>query len=268
MASVMGLVEDLEGFAFSAKARPVGEGHFGKILEGNWNRKTVAAKVLSAPTSDGDDDTATVDKLCSGVKVLWTRLRALPKHPNVAEFVGVAGLSVRQPSLVRSEKYSMSLAQRANLEPRVEQRQRIDIASDIIAGLSFLHNHNIVHGRLSSSNILLSEVRAVHCRVCISDAGLCAVYQEVWGTKEDARMKWLTPYVSPELENSASYVPTKRSDIFAYGLVILAMEVCREPPSLITNPRSRDPIADEVERHACDLATVEDTNPLKDVIVK
>ena len=262
----MASAEDLEGFAFSSR-RPLGVGPFGKVLLGSWNRKTVAAKVFSTPVDDEGDGMKT-DMLCSGVKALWSKLRLLPKHENVAEFVGVAGLSIRQPSLVRNLNYSMTLAGRANLEPRVEQRQRIDIASDIVSGLAFLHSQNIIHGRLSSSNVLLTDVSAQKCNVSISDAALYTVYEDIWGYGDDVRMKWLTPYVSPELESSKAYVATRKSDVFACGLVILAMEVCREPPSLITSPRSKEAGSNEMERHACDLATLEDTNPLKDVIIK
>eukprot|EP00117_Sycon_ciliatum_P037526 scpid65790/ scgid28057/ Putative serine/threonine-protein kinase/receptor R831 len=270
MASAEG---ELEGFAFSDKGRPVGEGEFGKILEGLWHRKPVAVKVLSAPVAadDADADADCVSKtLCDAVKALWSELRALPKHANIASYAGVAGLSIKQPSLVRSDKYSMSLAHRATLEPRVEQRQRIDIAGDIIAGLAFLHGNRILHGRLQSTNVLLSDVKCEHCCVYLCDAAVYRVYDKVWpynSNSGNVRMKWLTPYVSPELERASAYAPTVKSDVFAFGLVVLAMEVCREPPNLVTNPRS-DEMRPEIERHAMDLATVEDTNPLKDVIVK
>ena len=129
----------------------LGFGAFGLVLDigdnqvlklsrfGNWDELAheVAALKHLAKHKDGDDDAA--------------RVISLGKHGMID--VPYRGVSVKLPGVILSPKGVRAES--------IEPVQLSQVASDLLRGLSFLHNRGMGHGDMSDSNFVLYNGRAV-----------------------------------------------------------------------------------------------------------
>jgi serine/threonine protein kinase len=83
----------------------------------------------------------------------------------------------------------------------------------ILQGLSYLHNNNVVHCDIKGANILVDE----YGRVCLADFG-CS--KEV-GNVAGRQLSGTPNYMAPEVINSIQY--TKEGDIWSLGCTLLEM---------------------------------------------
>ena len=94
---------------------------------------------------------------------------------------------------------------------------KLYLISEIAHGLLYLHTHNIIHGDLKCSNILLSkpynENEEEYPVPKICDFGLCITMDDTNQLK-GFTARWAAPEVM--LKKAA----TKMSDIFSFGMVI------------------------------------------------
>ena len=100
------------------------------------------------------------------------------------------------------------------------------IAHDVVAGLSHIHSHNIVHNDIKPSNIFLVSHGRLGAMCKIGDFGVACES----GTSEDGQ-EGDTIYMPPELLSSGVKHPSV--DIFSLGLTLyeLAADVSWEMPS-------------------------------------
>jgi class 3 adenylate cyclase len=124
---------------------------------------------------------------------------------------------------------------------------KMSFASDIAHGMTELHRHGIVHGRLTSSNCVIDN-RWV-CK--ITDYGMHKFREEHYTTiqesndiTEQQKNKDLL-WKAPELLASNTKKPTKESDVYSYG-IILSEIVTREDPYASHNMETKD-IAEQVK---------------------
>jgi serine/threonine-protein kinase len=121
---------------------------------------------------------------------------------DVAEYQGEHFLSME---FVRGEELS-SLLKRIG---RVPQDKAVEVARQLCAGLSAVHERGVLHRDLKPANIMLDE----HGEVRITDFGIAAL------ASEDPREMSGTPaYMSPEQLDGREL--TVRSDIYSLGLVL------------------------------------------------
>ncbi|KAI5392120.1 hypothetical protein KIW84_076782 [Lathyrus oleraceus] len=110
----------------------------------------------------------------------------------------------------------------------VEWPTRMKIAIGITNGLSCLHNQeNIVHGNLTSSNILLDEQTNPH----ITDFGLSRLMTTSANTNIIATAGSLG-YNAPELSKTKK--PTTKTDVYSLGVILLEL-LTGKPPGEPTN---------------------------------
>ncbi|KAL7136123.1 hypothetical protein ABFS83_10G008400 [Erythranthe nasuta] len=107
---------------------------------------------------------------------------------------------------------------------------RMEIAIGIARGLCYLHSqeNNIVHGSLTSSNVLLDEQRNPK----IADVGLSRLMTSAANTNEVATAG-TTGYRAPEFTSKGKNVGTTKTDVFSLGVIMLELLTGKSPSEAI-----------------------------------
>ncbi|KAJ8898953.1 hypothetical protein K2173_008453 [Erythroxylum novogranatense] len=113
-------------------------------------------------------------------------------------------------------------------ETVVDWPTRMSIAIGVARGLNYLHNkENIIHGNLTSSNILLDEQTNAH----IADFGLSRLMTSAGSSSVIATAGTLG-YRAPELSKLKN--ASTKTDIYSLGVIILEL-LTGKPPGVINN---------------------------------
>ena len=182
----------------------LGRGGMGEVYRADDLKlgQAVALKFLPLQVSGGDG--------LAHQLLREARIARAVSHPNVCRVYDVGeadGHTFLTMEYIDGEDLG-SLVSRVG---RLPQRQALNIARQLCAGLQAAHDLSVLHRDLKPSNIML-DARGV---VRITDFGLAGVIAE-----PDAAGAWAgTPaYMAPEqLEGEAA---TRRSDVYALGLVL------------------------------------------------
>jgi len=178
----------------------VGKGSFGSVYKASWRGDLVAAKKLKCKIED-------VSLIQSFQKE--TLLLSKMRHPNI---VMLMAASCRAPELIIiTELMKSDLSILVQSKEKIEWKERIQMATDIARGMTYLHNMEppMVHRDLKTGNCLVDEYR----RVKISDFGT-AVTLNLMGTE----LVGTAAYMSPErLREEQS---DEKTDVFSFGVIL------------------------------------------------
>lgn len=173
------------------------------------------------------------EKTTKGQKEFETEVAALGKirHPNLlalrAYYLGPKGEKLLVFDYMTKGSLASFLHARGP-EIVIEWPTRMKIAIGVARGLSYLHNQeNIVHGNLTSSNILLDEQTEAH----ITDFGLSRLMTTSANTNIIATAGSLG-YNAPELSKTKK--PTTKTDVYSLGVIMLEL-LTGKPPGEPTN---------------------------------
>ena len=230
-------------------------GSYGTVHSGELGGSPVVVKKLHHVLLQAPDN----DKLMSDF-YKECRILSTIRHANVVRFIGAYwNQEAKEPLLVME-------AAKENLREFLERNKvhlglekQLAISSSMTEGLKFLHERAepIIHRDLKPENVLVWEDGTVK----IGDFGqskLLGQPQSYMKTTQPGTVAYMPPEA---LRKKPSY--TSKVDIFSLGVVML--EVCtRSPPSLSLVGIGTMP---EVDRHEDDLALLEDTHPLKPLII-
>ncbi|KAF9257135.1 kinase-like protein, partial [Marasmius fiardii PR-910] len=101
--------------------------------------KSVCVKVLRMYIQDGEENKNNLREFYKETLV-WNRLN----HSNILPFLGVStALFTGKVALVSPWMVNGSITSFLKLKPR---HDRLRVISEIVAGIMYLHSHNIVHG--------------------------------------------------------------------------------------------------------------------------
>ncbi|KAH7839572.1 hypothetical protein Vadar_005897 [Vaccinium darrowii] len=119
---------------------------------------------------------------------------------------------------------------------------RIQIATDIAHGLDYIHhstglNSNFIHNHIKSSSIIVSEP-SLNAKIChLGTAELCGeIDREEEGSRSPGyrrshsrltKFEGTRGYMAPEFQGNG--IPTAKTDVFAFGVVILELLSGKEP---------------------------------------
>ncbi|KAG5060515.1 hypothetical protein AAZX31_01G115000 [Glycine max] len=173
------------------------------------------------------------EKTTKGQKEFETEVAALGKirHPNLlalrAYYLGPKGEKLLVFDYMTKGSLASFLHARGP-EIVIEWPTRMKIAIGVTRGLSYLHNQeNIVHGNLTSSNILLDEQTEAH----ITDFGLSRLMTTSANTNIIATAGSLG-YNAPELSKTKK--PSTKTDVYSLGVIMLEL-LTGKPPGEPTN---------------------------------
>ncbi|KAL7589200.1 hypothetical protein Lser_V15G40482 [Lactuca serriola] len=148
------------------------------------------------------------------------------RHPNVVGLRGYYWGPTQHEKLILSDYISPgSLAsflydRPGRKGPPLTWAQRLKIAVDISRGLNYLHfDRAIPHGNLKSTNILL-DGQDLNARV--ADYCLHRLMTQA-GTIEQILDAGVLGYRAPELAASKRPLPSFKSDIYAFGVILLEL---------------------------------------------
>ncbi|XP_074281745.1 LRR receptor-like serine/threonine-protein kinase GHR1 [Silene latifolia] len=148
------------------------------------------------------------------------------RHPNVVALRGYYWGPTQHEKLILSDYISPgSLAsflydRPGRRGPPLTWPQRLKIAVDIARGLNYLHfDRALPHGNLKSNNILLdgAELNARVADYCLHRLMTQA------GTIEQILDAGVLGYRAPELAASKKPLPSFKSDVYAFGVILLEL---------------------------------------------
>ncbi|PON39423.1 Mitogen-activated protein kinase kinase kinase [Parasponia andersonii] len=208
---------------FFSETNVIGEGGYGKVYKCSLDHTPVAVKVLQ----NGADEKK--HEFLKEVEVL-SQLH----HPNIVLLLGACP---ERGCLVYQYMEHGSLEDyiyRGNGKSQLPWFIRFRIAFEIACGLAFLHNAKpepIVHRDLKPGNILLDSNYVSK----IGDIGLAKIISEVVPDSiteyRDSVLAGTLFYMDPEYQRTGTIRP--KSDLYAFGIIILQLLTSRHPNGLI-----------------------------------
>jgi serine/threonine protein kinase len=151
-------------------------------------------------------------------------LHASLQFPHIAPLLGI--VTDRAPNCIVLDLLDCSLFDLVhNATEAFPWEQRVRIALEIAAGLSFLHGNNILHRDMKPQNVLLTKDRLAK----LSDFGLAKVKLHSGSTSTLAQgPKGTVSYMAPELFRLKALYGTP-SDVYAFALTLWEMAARRYP---------------------------------------
>ncbi|KDR71818.1 hypothetical protein GALMADRAFT_781071 [Galerina marginata CBS 339.88] len=222
--------DDLTGLIVRNSVYPAHGGGYADVYAGilskNGLTTKVAVKVIRAHTYTEANQWKIDKRLRREIRV-WSCLR----HPNIVPLLGTTmsfGLYVAMvcPWMNKGNLNHYLNDKKAELN----LRRRLQILTDIVEGLSYLHAQPVVHGDLTTGNILIDDGKAQ-----LSDFGLSNVMAEVRSNSLMSSTVGGAPrWAAPELYHFGTdlkAVPevTKYCDIYSFGSVALQVISGRIP---------------------------------------
>ena len=156
------------------------------------------------------NDRLIVDRLADEARLLRT-----VSHPNVVRALDDGTDANGMPFLVMDHAHGTPLNQLVTRPDGMALERLVVIAQQLLAGLSAIHQAQIVHADLKSHNVLVDEVDIV----TIIDFGLARTASR--SSSPNGLIAGTPAYMAPELIAGAA--PTVTADIYAAGTIIYEM---------------------------------------------
>ncbi|KAJ4752670.1 Protein kinase family protein [Rhynchospora pubera] len=134
-----------------------------------------------------------------------------------------------------------------------------DIAISIARGIEYLHqgcNPRIVHFDIKPKNILLDEDFCPK----IADFGLAKLCKPKESIVSLAEMRGTIGFIAPEVFSRSFGVPSTKSDVYSYGMMVLDMVGFRKNAKSIVENSSRDYFAHWIYDHVVQGREIETCN--------
>ena len=184
-------------------------------------RRRVAIKVLDRSRADARDGHALLQE---------ARVAAALNHPSICGVHEVGHLD-GEPFIVMEHVNGVSLAAAIPRDAGFSLEVTLNYAIQIVAAVAHAHRHGVVHGDLTSTNIMVDR----NDQVKVLDFGLAVrCVAEGESTRgETVRSRRVSaacgtvPYMAPELLRGQR--ADSRSDVWALGIILFEMTCGRRP---------------------------------------
>ncbi len=157
---------------------------------------------------------------------LWKNLR----HPGIIQFYGYSKrkLYMDYKSFLYNEKRYENLYEYLKFNTIISNNDRKKIALDIAYALEYLHSKNIIHRDIKSSNVVISEPNH-QLQATLIDFGISIKESKLTDERPPYKGHYYgtLQWVAPEILCNQKY--SKRSDIWAFGMVLLELFIHKTP---------------------------------------
>lgn len=219
---------DLSKIEFDKNGK-IGEGGFGTVYRGMWNRGTPV--VVKFITADDDKDKEKMnEKLFLHEVKIWYPL----SHAHVVRLWGACDAGKRYFVCEDASNGTLSKYLSANTELMSAEKLR-ELAWKLLhqaaLGLQYCHSRNVIHNDLKCDNILVGA----DGKAKLSDFGLSSMPGVAELTFEKTKMMGALQWKAPEYIEGGK--PSFESDVFSFAMCIVeAMRIVdpvtrSEPPS-------------------------------------
>ncbi|OAX37489.1 WD40 repeat-like protein [Rhizopogon vinicolor AM-OR11-026] len=219
------ILQDLSGYITKVEDYPVARGGFGEIWKCLYHTDSgttkVAVKALLVYATDQLEGTNE-----RKLKRIWRELKTGAKllHRNILPVYGYTSGFGKFVAMVNPWAEKGNLTAFLELENgALSTVRRFEILRDISAGLQYLHANDVVHGDLTGPNVLIHADGTA----CLCDFGLSLVLSEVMGNSFSmtstlrGNCRWMAPELLNVHENEPVTLPSKISDIYSFGGIML-----------------------------------------------
>ncbi|KAG6848914.1 hypothetical protein H0H93_012851 [Arthromyces matolae] len=201
---------------------PVASGSFADIYKIMWRGEEMCHKVIRVYQRS---QIVHLAKVYAREAILWAQL----SHPNILPFYGLVKFRSRLSFVSR-------WASNGNLEEYLAScpdANRILLCLDTAAGISYLHENEIVHGDLKAMNVLIDKSG----RACLGDFGLSSVNdpQILKWTSQSTMVsrggttRWQAPELIESEDTAEGVCNTTASDVYAWASVCYEIFTGRLP---------------------------------------
>ena len=195
---------------------PVGVGTFGKVYHGTWLCTDVAIKQIRRG--------ATVKESIQRE----AKIHSLLRHPNIVTFMG---MSIKKNDVLLITEFvdGKTLQEHIEDEEDVNEAVKSAIVRDILKGVAYLHELNVVHSDIKPANVLVSKQNLA--KLC--DFGLGRLRQHasmsvLSHSVVDSILEGTPPYMAPECLLGKERA-TPPSDIWSLGITLLEFFTQSDP---------------------------------------
>lgn len=153
------------------------------------------------------------------------------QHPSVLKFIGFSTNSFKgksKPVIITEYAKNGTLSHyilkiKSQKNSNTINTQKLIIIYGIVAALSYLHSHDIIHRDLKQDNVLLDDY--LHPKV--ADFGLSKAIQQNSKLKSIQSIKGTPIYISPEIWEKYQYL--KAGDVYAFAFIVYELMTTKKP---------------------------------------
>jgi hypothetical protein len=206
----------------------LGSGSFGRVYRARQlsTGQSVAIKLLAPREGTGESSARGVERFRRE-----TRICAELSHPNIVPLIDAGETPEGQLYAVFAHLPGETLEQALSREGALAVRESVRLLTQVLEALACAHAKGIVHRDLKPANLLLSAA-GVRRSALVLDFGLGRLAEDrrrqAWQTLTQTREFLGTPlYAAPEQLSGERATP--RSDLYAWGLILLECLTGRQP---------------------------------------
>jgi serine/threonine protein kinase len=211
----------------------LGEGGMGVVFQAEHISLGVKVAVKVLHPSEADDS-----NMIARFKV-EARSAAGIRHQNVVEVTDFGLTPDRRPFFVMEYLRGESLADRLDRRHTLTEREAVELADQILSGLSSAHRRGVIHRDLKPENVFLATRDEGREIVKLLDFGIAKIIggqQTQPGKQRDSNRPLTmrgtvlgTPgYMAPETINAEESIDA-RADLFSVGVLLYEMLTGRRP---------------------------------------